>query len=246
MRPFALAVLVGALASAAGARDDDPIREKLEKDKEKYQATIEKVKELVEKPFTDAEDKARAKGDQKKLDELEEAQKAFEGWHDIPDGQPFAEARAKLTQARKAIVEAHTAAVKEYTKAKQRTEADAVLKELNQLREGWDALQVGSDWTGRIQWVWPNRKSTADVAATIADRQGLEMTIKLGWTDNNVQHTALFDVKNEGGRITGKNRVKDATITGKVVGERLKLSVDRRIPGEPAIHGTVDVKLQKR
>ncbi|MBX9624563.1 MAG: hypothetical protein K2X82_12215 [Gemmataceae bacterium] len=251
MRTFALAVLVGSLASAAAAaRDDDPIREKLDKAKADYLAAVEKVKELVEKPFADAEDKARAKADQKKLDELKEAREAFDGWHDIPDGIPFAESRAKLAQARKSVIDAHKTAIKAYQKANNRNDANTVVKELNQLQEGWDALTVGSVWTGRVGFIYQGdpKGFKSDATLTVIDRQGAQVTFTVESTaaDGKAQKHTLEGAVGATGRFEGKAWM-GAKLTGKVSAERFHLSL-RRPPGAgvKGLSADLDVTLRKR
>ena len=248
MRPFILSVSFVVLASAAWGRDDDPIREKLDKGKEQYQEAVEKAKGMAEKAFTKAEDAARAKADPKKLDGLAAARAVFEKCHELPEGEPFNDARAKLAQARKAVFDAHTDAIKAYQKAGQRAEAAAVVKALNTLQEGWDALQVGSVWTGQIRWTVQGAKK-ADihaVTATVTDRQGPDVTVKLDWTAKGNAVIGGASVKNQFGHLSGVNRAGDGTVKGQVSGGHLTFTIDRRPPGQKPALGEVDVRLQNR
>lgn len=251
MRTIALAVLFGSLASVAGARDDDPTRARLDKAKADYLAAVEKVKELANKTFADLEAKARAKADAKAVKQLEEARAAFDAWLDLPPEKPFDAARSALVKAQRDVIEAHKAAIRAYDAAKPKNPAAAaaVLKELNQLREGWDALQVGSVWTGQHRRVVPGK--AAEVAAarvTVTDREGAEVTLKGEFEADGKPVRNTMRVTVESGRLTGTTG-KMATVTGRVSAEHLSLTTQRQSgDGKGADRNTniYDLRLRKK
>ncbi|MBX9578893.1 MAG: hypothetical protein K2X87_01170 [Gemmataceae bacterium] len=242
----AFAVLASAVAVA---REDNPIRAKLDKAMSDHAAAVEKVKEMAEKAFTAAEDKARGRRDGKKLDQLAEARKAFDAWLDLPEEDAFKDARIKLNQSRRAATDAHTAAIKEYTKAGDRAAANQLVKDLNQLQESWDALKAGSIWTGKLRWVVQGAKApeAGDATMTITDRQGTAVTLKVVWEAGGKQHIATVEGKVETGKFRGGDRGKTFSVEGRVVGDRLKLGVERPAAGQvKAAAAVLDVTVKSR
>ena len=236
-------------ASAASGRQSDSTESTLASAKASYAAAVESVREKAEAAFAAAEERARGKADSKRLGELASARKAFEAWQDLPEEQAFEAARTKLAQARKALTDAHLKAVKEYGKAKEVEKADAVVKSLNQLQEGWDALKVGSVWTGTLKWAVQggNKVESSGFTMTVADRQGGAVTMKVKWSVNGQDKLATIDGQVESGRFTGHDKAKTMSVSGKVVGDRLNLTVGRAASGSvKALTAVAEVRVNNR
>jgi flagellar motility protein MotE (MotC chaperone) len=150
----------------------DPIGDKLEKAKAKFEQEMKKAKEMAKKYFDDREDKARkAKKDNKKLlDEVNDEKKAFEE-HGLLGERAPRELKALVTTQQSLLKAAYAKAVDEYTKAKKDDLSAAVTKEWEQVKaqgllsiappgELWIPLFNGIDlfgWTqaetNRDKWI---------------------------------------------------------------------------------------------
>ncbi|HEV3385092.1 MAG TPA: hypothetical protein VG097_09760 [Gemmata sp.] len=127
---FAL-VLQSSLLTIAG--DDDP-KETIFKAKSAYTAEIAKLRSEVIAAFDKREEKARAAGNKKLVDEIKFYRSAFDEDEEWPAEMP-AELRTRLTKARSQVEAAYLIAIKDYTKTKKDEEAAATEKDLAEFRK---------------------------------------------------------------------------------------------------------------
>jgi hypothetical protein len=134
------ALLLGAclvlLLSTDQGQGADPIGDKLEKAKAKFEQEMKKAKEMAKKYFDDREDKARkAKKDNKKLlDEVNDEKKAFEE-HGLLGEKAPRDLKTLITTQQSLLKAAYVKAADEYTKAKNDEMSAAITKEWDQIKE---------------------------------------------------------------------------------------------------------------
>lgn len=154
--------LLGLLAVAPLARpDDDPIRARLDKAKGAYETASDRLRKEATAWFDRREDLARKDGNKKALDEVKAERQAFVTAGTLPSTVPV-KLKQGYESAAGALTAAYERAVKEYTKAKQDEEAEAVEKELAALKKGNDppALKEPKGVKNRLvgKWAWgPDR-----------------------------------------------------------------------------------------
>jgi hypothetical protein len=109
---------------------EDPIADKLEKAKEKYDKDMKKLTVDVVKYFKRADEDARKEkvDNKKKVDQIKEQKQAFDDNLVLPDTAP-ADLRKQLTAARTSIKKAYGDAISAYTTLKKDALAAAVEKE---------------------------------------------------------------------------------------------------------------------
>jgi hypothetical protein len=117
----------------AFAGDDDP-KETIFKAKSAYTAEIAKLRSEVIAAFDKREEKARAAGNKKLVDEIKFYRMAFDEDEEWP-GDMSTELRMRLTKARTQVEAAYLNAIKDYTKAKKDEEASAAEKDLAEFRK---------------------------------------------------------------------------------------------------------------
>jgi hypothetical protein len=133
-------VLLSSLLAIAG---DDDTKEKLFKAKTAYTAEITKLRSELIAGFDKLEDKARAAGSKKLVDEIKFYRAVFDEAEQWPADMPK-ELHSRLTKARAQVDAAYQNAIKEYTKARKDEEAATIEKELTEFRKAayWPLLDL--------------------------------------------------------------------------------------------------------
>ena len=132
MRTVLAFLLTAGLATAAA--EDDPVKAKLDKAKETYQAAREKNKEYLVGVLTKQEEVARKAGNVALVGKVKKALDEYQGGGPLPGGLAPA-VRQRFSAARAAMEAAYADAVREYVKAKKDDLAEAV-------RKDWDAFKL--------------------------------------------------------------------------------------------------------
>lgn len=153
MRLFAFATVV-ALAAAAVRADEpaDPIRAKLEKSKDDYDAALLKYREAVADWFEGREKSMREQADRKGLAALAAERQTFSAAGTLPKDAPVG-LRLQPINARTALEKAYKTAADDYVRAKKDAAAEGVDRELAALGKSPTApsqelFLPGSVWKG--------------------------------------------------------------------------------------------------
>src|SRR5262245_5215169 len=131
--------LAGYLTLIAGtlvAQGDQPapVRKKLEAAKKTFATESEKIRKEVLDHLAKREEAARKDGNKKLVDQIKTERDAYEEKEELPKTAPTA-LKQRAGTALTALEGAYGTAIKEYTRAKQDTEAAAVEKELSALKQ---------------------------------------------------------------------------------------------------------------
>jgi tRNA A-37 threonylcarbamoyl transferase component Bud32 len=115
--------------------ETDPIKAKLDKAREVYEADYEKLRKEMLEGFQEKEDAARKDGNKKVVDQVKTEREAFENRNQLPRVVASAPYEQGLKKAVVAMEAAYDVAVKEYTKAKEDAKARSVEEELKQFKK---------------------------------------------------------------------------------------------------------------
>jgi hypothetical protein len=143
-RVLILGAILTALACAS-ASAADPVAEKLEKAKKTYAAELEKFQKDVAASLDKREEAARKAGDKKLVDQIKAERKAFDEKGEVPSTTPKV-VRQRLATARATLEKAYESAIRDYTKAKNDTEAASVEKELAVFKKEGDPSDSRRKW----------------------------------------------------------------------------------------------------
>ncbi len=168
-------VLVGVVC-VAFADDKDPVKEKLFAAKVAYDAEMTNFRTLVREWLDEREDAARKDGNKAIVDQIKAERKTFDDNGELPKGLP-SNIQQKSAQARKTIEAAYSQAVKDYTKAKKDTEAEAVETEWKKFGKtrGIDLLALVNPKTHAIAGEWKKEGTALVVNNPAADKAALLM-----------------------------------------------------------------------
>jgi hypothetical protein len=250
---FAFGVVV-LLGSTGWARQDDPVKGKLDKAKTAYDEQVDKLRDGLLKTLQDKEEAARKKGDKKLVDQIKGEREAFESSGELPKSVPTANYLRDYKQARSTLELAYTTAVKEYTKAKKDDEAAAVEKDLAAFKE--DATQPGATlavlltkdslWTGARRTATAKGKvSENPFRMTIASRDGKGFKGEIV-----IDKTRKYDIEGivEGNKIafaTEKQGNFKQSFEGRLRGKSLELAFVGTGVGNEKVKGIVVLTLEK-
>jgi len=200
-------VLVGAVC-VAFADDTDPVKEKLFAAKIAYDAEMTKFRTLVGEWLDEREDAARKDGNKAIVDQIKAERKAFDDSGELPKGLPSS-IQQKSTQARKTIESAYSQAVKDYTKGKKDTEAEAVEVEWKKFGKtrGIDLLALVNPKTHAIAGEWKKEGTALVVNNPAADKAVLLML--------PYQPGEEYDVELTFQRVKGDESISIGLVAGK-------------------------------
>jgi hypothetical protein len=134
MRRFLMILAVCAVMPFSAWADDDPIKAKLDEAKHQYYKTADKLHKNVLDELEKKEAAARDKGDKKAVDQVKADREAFTERDVVP--KFIANDYSKdLSRAQSALVSAYETAIKDYTKAKNDSEATKIEEELKQFKK---------------------------------------------------------------------------------------------------------------
>jgi hypothetical protein len=124
--------------------NEDQIRVRLDQAKADYQADVKKFHEAVAGHLDKREEAARRDGDKKLVDQIKADRQAWEEAGDLPKSTPRAVTK-QLADARSKLDTAFSAAVKDYTRAKDDARAVDIEKEWEEFKKGgpWEEFQKG-------------------------------------------------------------------------------------------------------
>jgi hypothetical protein len=130
-----LLLLCSAAVAAAAAQADDPIAKKLQAAKAAYETRAEKGRTAVREWFDKRENAARKDGNKKVVDQIKAERARFDQDGELPKAAP-PELGRDLADARAALEEAYSTAIRDYTRARMDDQAAAVEKQLEAFRRG--------------------------------------------------------------------------------------------------------------
>jgi tRNA A-37 threonylcarbamoyl transferase component Bud32 len=115
--------------------ETDPIKARLDKAREAYEADYEKLRKEMLDSFQEKEDAARKDGNKKVVDQVKTEREAFENRNQLPRVVPSAPYEQGLKKAVVAMETAYEAAIKEYTRANEDAKGRSVEEELKQFKK---------------------------------------------------------------------------------------------------------------
>ena len=178
---FALiAATATAYAWATPAFPADPIAEKLEKARKDFESRNKAVAEDILKRLVAAEEKATKSGDKTLLDQLEFERKLFQKDGVFPRSLKADDLRARVENVRIAMIAAFRKAISDYTKNRNKAEADKTEKAMLEFDAkipsadaSAESFAVGSVWKGEVKIKRSGgSESTHGLIFTVLERAG--------------------------------------------------------------------------
>lgn len=184
---------------------DDSIKEKLDKAKSGYEADLKKLQAGLVADLQKKEAAARKAGDKKLVDQVLAEQEKFESDGTLPKVVSTTEYQRQARQIFRTVEIAYKQAIKEYLVAKKDDVADALGKELEDLRDAVDGKKAANAVLGQFRGQW-----TANVAT------GFRVEMQITMKDDKIQVSAgYYNNKNQlvGGFVGVDPAIKDGLLT---------------------------------
>jgi hypothetical protein len=256
--PFVLVVLVAILPSRARGQDADPIKARLEKAREAYEAEVGKLSNSLLDVLQQREDAARKSGDKKLVDRIREERNAFESRGQLPRSAATPAQLRELKQARSAMEAAYQAAVKEYTKAKKDDDASAVEQELKVFKgeaaaaltrpAASVALAPGTTWEGKKTYAPTRRKpggALYPIKLTVKEVNGNQFKGELVVDERRTYQVAGKVLGNRVAFTSEKRGSFQQTFQGRIVKATMELTLTGYGTAGEVVTGTAVLSLKE-
>ena len=168
-------------ALALQAQDRDAIKENLDKSKASYGTDLKKLQSGLVADLQKKEAAARKAGDKKLVDRVLAEQEKFESDGVLPKVVSTTEYQRQSKQLFRTVEIAYKQAIKEYLVSKKDDVADALGKELEDLRDALDGKKAANAVLGQFKGQW-----TANVAT------GFRVVMEIGMKDDKIQVAANY------------------------------------------------------